>query len=164
MTFLAILRKLCVLAVFGFLAIALAGPILALFSVVLCFALLGFLLWLPFHLLVHGRASNWTPGLEKVRCCARWGGEAAWAACHGVMRVGGQMQSTIRGTASVVGAFLLEMISGALVGVMLAVTCAAPQGVTPHAVALAAAVGGVVGVLVVVSRMRPGHHRVVEQS
>src|SRR5689334_21591119 len=55
-----IVRKVALLTVVGFLVVFLIGPALTLIGVVLPFALVGFLVWLPFRLLVQKRQINWS--------------------------------------------------------------------------------------------------------
>ena len=59
------MRNLLWLALLGFLAVVFSGPVLAVAGVVLSFALIGFLLWLPIHTLVRGRFA-----MQDRRLCA----------------------------------------------------------------------------------------------
>src|SRR5437660_7669120 len=54
-----IVRKIALFTVVGFLAVFLIGPVLTLVGVILPFALVGFLIWLPFRLLVQRREIHW---------------------------------------------------------------------------------------------------------
>jgi hypothetical protein len=82
-----VMRKIAVLALVGFGAIVLSGPILAILSIVLSlgtvvlgFALVGFMIWLPFRILVAGQQV----ALQNVHALghglARAGGQVFWLA------------------------------------------------------------------------------------
>jgi hypothetical protein len=159
-----IVRKVCLLALFGFLAITLAGPILSIVLVILTFALIGFLFWLPIRFLIYGREGALRGGLQGIRAVARRGGRAVGAVWGGTLRVGRELHESLRGTASVIGAVLLEALSGAVVGILLVTTCWPQHAVTPGTVVLAGLLGGLAGVLVVVSRSRRPAESAVESS
>ncbi len=156
-------RKLCLLALFGFVAITLAGPILAVLFVVLSFALVGFLFWLPIQTLVLRKDAGLRAGLEKGREVAHRGLQIAGGVWGGTVRLGRDLHEGLRGTVSFVGAVLLEGLSGALVGVLLVSVCW-PGQAPPTAGGLAALLGALTGVLVVLSRRRPARDALVEQS
>jgi hypothetical protein len=162
--FCQIMRKVCLLAVFGLLAITLAGPILSLFFVVLSFALIGFLFWLPIHLLIYGKDGAVRDSLN--RCCAimRRGGHVTGAVWHGTIHLGRELHEALRGTASVLGAVLLETLSGAVVGLLLAATCWPHQAANGDALGMGASLGALTGLLVVLSRWRRAAEPAVEQS
>jgi hypothetical protein len=160
-----IARKVCLLAVFGLLAITLAGPILSIVLVILSFALIGFLFWLPIRCLIYGREGALRDGLQNIRAVARRGGQAVGAVWHGTLRVGRELHESLRGTASVIGAVLLETLSGAIVGILLATTCWPQQALDPPGtVVLAGLLGALAGVLVVLSRARRAGEPAVERS
>lgn len=149
--FLSLARRVCVLALYGFLAIVLAGPILTVVFTLLSFALVGFVLWLPCHALLHGRRDS----VEKFKAFVRRGGAVLSGACAATVRACREVHATVRGTASFLGSVLLESLSGAVVAVLLVTACWPQQAVTPAAVSLAALFGAAAGVLVVLSRVRP---------
>jgi hypothetical protein len=164
-TFFQMARKICLLAVFGLVAITLAGPVLSILLVVLTFALIGFLFWLPIRFLIYGKEGAMRDGLQKGKALARSGGQAVGAVWHGTLRMGRELHETLRGTASVIGAFLLETLSGAVVGVLLAITCWPQHGQDPPgAVVLAGLLGALAGVLVVIFRSRPAAEAAIESS
>jgi hypothetical protein len=163
-SFLALLRKISALALFGFLAVVLAGPILSVLFVVLTFALIGFVLWLPVHALLRRKDANWREGVERVRDFTQSGLNLLAAVWVGSLRLLSGGHTALRGTASIIGMVLLETVSGAVVGMLLVSTCWPPHSLTPGTVVLAALVGAVLGVLVVVSRARPAEEGVFEQS
>jgi hypothetical protein len=160
--FCQIARKVCLLALFGLVAITLAGPILSLVFVVLTFALIGFLFWLPIHFLIHGKDGAVRGSLEKARAIARHGCRATGAVWHGTMYLGRELHETLRGTASVVGAVLLETLSGAVIGILLVTTCWPQHAVTGDAVGIAGLLGALAGLLVVLSRPRRAGAAAVE--
>jgi hypothetical protein len=152
--FCQVARKVCLLALLGLVAITAAGPILALVSVVLSFALIGLLFWLPIRLLLYGREGAVRDGVEKGKAVARLCGRTAAASWHGTRHLGRHLREALRGSASRVGAVLLETLSGAVVGALLVSTCWPQHAVTPGAVVLAGLIGALAGVLVLVSRSR----------
>jgi len=149
----ALLWKISGLALFGLLAIALAGPILAMLAVVLSFAAIGFVCWLPCQALLRRYGPRWRVGTEQVHQGAQRGADLLAAAWCGGARLACEAPAVLRGGASFVGTILLETLSGALVGILLVSTCW-PQHSLAVALPLAALIGMVVGVLVVVSRPR----------
>ncbi|MCI0458736.1 MAG: hypothetical protein L0Z62_17395 [Gemmataceae bacterium] len=157
-------RKVCAFALFGFLAITLAGPILAVLFTLLTFALIGFLLWLPLHALLRRREGGWREGVQHARCFGQRGLYALGGVWVGTLRVGREMQDALRGTASFVGAVLLEALSGALVGVLVAAACWPPHSLTAGVVVLGGLLGAGAGLLVVLSRRRSAPAPVLEQS
>src|SRR5581483_11290305 len=66
-----ILRKIVLFTILGFLAIILIGPVLTVLGVILPFALVGFLMWLPFRLLVQRKEINWSGLPERAGHAAR---------------------------------------------------------------------------------------------
>ncbi len=159
-----IVRKVFLLALFGLLAITLVGPILSIVLVILSFALIGFLFWLPIRFLIYGREGALRNSWQNVRAVARRGGYAVGAVWYGTLRVGRDLHESLRGTASVIGAVLLETLSGAIVGILLVTTCWPQHALTPGAVVLAGLLGALAGVLVVISRARRPGEPAVERS
>jgi uncharacterized membrane protein len=60
------IRKVALFTVMGFLVVFLIGPVLTLVGMVLPFALVGFLVWLPYRLLVQKQQINWSGLPEKA--------------------------------------------------------------------------------------------------
>src|SRR5438132_1040869 len=60
------IRKVALFTLVGFLAVFLIGPVLTVLGLVLPFALVGFLVWLPFRLLVQKREINWSGLPQKA--------------------------------------------------------------------------------------------------
>jgi hypothetical protein len=177
------LRLVSYLALVGVLALLLLVPVLAIvvttlalvlagLAIMLPFALLGALVWLPYEVFLHNRHVAWEKLTAKTRtlgrwlrdvplrgcvdCCA-WGGRTvrvlapkAGRAASRVVEVGSAGVAKVIPVARRVGAISLETLGGAAVGVIL-VTLTHSGEVTP-AFGLrlfAGAVGGaVVGTIV----------------
>jgi hypothetical protein len=132
-------KLLCKWTVLGFLTVLLFGPLMGLLATVLPFALLGFAIWAPVHILMHGRRSPAWQILARTRAV----GERAAAAvryCGGPLRL-----------------FALEVLSGAALGallVLLTATDASPKG--PE-IAAGLGLGAAVGFLVVLAGLKARH-------
>ena len=61
-----IIRKVALFTCVGFLVVFLIGPVLTLVGVILPFALVGFLVWLPFRLVIQKKEINWSGLPEKA--------------------------------------------------------------------------------------------------
>jgi hypothetical protein len=166
-----VLRKVLFLTLFGFLALILAGPVIAVFSVVLSlilsllavmlpFFLFGLILWLPFQAFVLGQKVEW----DKIGASAKAlvsGLLGAFGrtfrggvyAVRGIGRaVGGVARFTSRavgGTVRVLGTVLLCAVLGALAGGVLGVVGGMmhddPDYRTPVGLAVGAGVGAIFG-------------------
>jgi len=154
------LRKLGLFALFGFLAIVLAGPLLGILAVMLTFALIGFLIWLPLYTLFAGNRAGWRHCLGHVR----WSWQQAFHLCHRTFRTIATLEhrfrDRIRGTASLLAALVVESGCGALVGGFLVYLLEGEHRFPPVAVVTGALVGALVGMLVVVSRRRSAPEQV----
>src|SRR5260370_26415633 len=106
------LRKLGLFALFGFLAIILAGPLLGILAVILTFALIGFLIWLPVYTLFAGNRAGWRHCLAH----ARWSWRQACHLCRGTFQAIAALErgfrERVRGTASLLGALAVESCCG----------------------------------------------------
>ncbi len=141
--------KLLFLAFLGFAAIVLAGPLLALISLVLTLALIGVLIWVPIQFLTRNGLlpNSQHPGAsDPSRDC-----HIAFADAK---RKFGQLQQSVRvGLARMVTA-LIEIVSGMTVGVLL-VYVGQPDGqYRPSAFVAAAFIGGIVGVFTAAARLK----------
>ena len=120
-----IVRKVGLLTLLGFLIVFLIGPALTLLGVLLPFALVGFLVWLPFRLFVQKRDVNWS----------------------GIPRKAGQTIRTVLTLPIRVGAFILSAFTGLLrlvggvIGYALRIILPAVAGA--FLFALLGAIGGV---------------------
>jgi hypothetical protein len=162
--FLGLARKVCFFALFGFLAIALTGPILAALSLVLSFALVGFVLWLPVHALLRRNGKGWRTGVAQLQGIARRGGRILAGVWSGTLHLARDAHAALRGTASFLGAVLLESLSGALVAVLLVSTAWPPHNLAPGTLVLAGLAGAAVGLLVVLARRGAASEPVASQS
>jgi hypothetical protein len=61
-----IVRKVAIFTAVGFLVVFLIGPVLTVLGLILPFALVGFLVWLPIRLLVQRKEINWSGLPEKT--------------------------------------------------------------------------------------------------
>jgi hypothetical protein len=176
------LRTVGFLAIMGFASIVLMGPVigvlsalfavfcvvlsvlLTVFTVVFTFALIGFCFWLPIRLICAGKTPPWRDvgtkakhlGLALWRFLCWYSGETWRLACW--LRTKGKLYwrpawSGICRAAWVISSVLLEVISGALVGGMLA-WVAGNQAVTP-ALAIGAGLGALLGFFVALLRTQP---------
>jgi hypothetical protein len=176
------LRTVGFLAVMGLLAIILVGPVigvlsalfavfcvvlsllLSVFSLVFTLALIGFCVWLPIRLLCAGKVPAWKDIAVKAKHLGlslwrllRWYWAGTWRlACW--VRTKGKLYwqpawSSISRGAWVISSVLVEAVSGAVVGAMLA-WVASNQSVTP-ALGLGAGLGALLGIFVALLRMEP---------
>lgn len=161
-------RKLGVLTLLGFLIVFLIGPVLTVLGVILPFALVGFLVWLPFRLFVQKREVNWS-GLPRNS------GQAIRAVLTLPLRIGRFILSAIIGllrlVAGAVG-YALRIIIPAVLGAFLFAVLGAIGGVAhqdaefriPAAALIGAGIGALYGAFrtraepkVIVLRAAPRH-------
>jgi hypothetical protein len=144
-----IVRKVGFLTLLGFLIVFLIGPVLTLLGVILPFALVGFLVWLPFRLFVQKREVNWS-GLP------RRAGQVIRTVLTIPLRVGGFIVSAIVGLLRLVGSvigYALRITIPALAGALLFALLGAIGGVThqdaefriPAAALIGAGIGALYG-------------------
>jgi hypothetical protein len=186
----SVLRTIGFLALMGFLAILLAGPLLgiasalfallcvvlslvfSIFTVVLAFALVGFIFWVPLRLIWPGRRHAW----EDIGCKGRSlclsllclakeslavsGKLLHWARPRGQQLWRGTV-TRVRQHVAFVGQLLLEMASGALLGGLVGLVIADSRGLqtfTPHSlipVPVGAVLGCLLGFFIAIGRTRP---------
>jgi hypothetical protein len=154
LSFLSLAKKLTLMALIGFLVITLVGPVVALVSLLVPFALIGYAVWWTCRWWVGGR-----PGLKERLDQGKEWGEKAW---HGAHEVGARamcrvrdMGAEARTKANFVGALLVEATSGVLVGVFLVLLGNPGQSMPEATVCAAGTLGGFIGVLAALGR-RPG--------
>jgi hypothetical protein len=148
--------KLGLFALFGFGAVILAGPLLAMLAVVMAFALVGFLFWLPLHALLRGpRPGGWQPCRDHF--LAHW--RHLKGHCRGTAQAlqawGRDLPERVRHTVAVAAAVVLEMASGAVVGGLFVYLSEREHVFPPLTIVTGVLVGALVGLLVVLSRPRP---------
>ncbi len=161
-----VVRKIAFLALIGFGVIVLSGPIIAVLSVVLSFALvlagfavIGLLVWVPFRMLTAGRRAT----VENLRELGRGVGRTALQAGGGVARVlaipwrlgeqvfGGVVRLTwgtarlAWTTARVLTELSLVTVTGVLAGVAMGLWSGTPGDGFAAGLAFNAAVGGLIG-------------------
>jgi hypothetical protein len=165
----ALLGKLIFLTVLGFVAVVVSGPVLAILSVflslafvLLSFAFVGFLVWLPFHVLLVGRET----AFQNLRGM----GQAVGGAMAGLGRMSGgvlgflpRLCYTLRDLLVAVLGFVLRLIGGtirlalttavvALFGVFVGVAFGVVNGTTHGnlevAVPMFGAIGGLIAAVV----------------
>jgi hypothetical protein len=159
------------LVLIGFLTLLFIGPIIALvtaaislavtvFSVFLPFALIGLLVWVPYHLFTHGGEATWQRTCEL----AHGAKDAALAVprrlCGGawsrVCTLGSAARDFNRAALRVLGIFLLEAVCGALIGGLLGFLAAADlPGRREWYILAGAGFGLAVGAIVAISRLKP---------
>jgi hypothetical protein len=138
-----LVRNVLLLAVLGFIAVQLAKPLLTVALMVLAFALVGFLLWLPIHSLVFGRQAPVRQGLDQGQALSR-------RALTG-LRIG---WARVAGWAVALAPAALEIVSGAVLGSLL-VWAHIGQRAETESLGFGALAGAAVGGLVVLARRRP---------
>jgi hypothetical protein len=158
------LRKLCLLSLFGFLAITLAGPVLAVLAIIVSFALIGFLFSLPLIALCAGKRAGWKR--IQAHALARWHqAHCVWQRAGRAMELyGSDLGERVRSTASLIAAVLVETVSGAVVGGFLVYLSQREYHFSVLAVISGAVVGALVGLLVVLSHRRAVHARLCRQA
>jgi hypothetical protein len=115
-------RKAAIITLVGFLAVFLAGPVLTVAGVLLPFALVGLLVWIPFRGIVLWRQGGW----EAVQAATHKGfgrvlAVPAWilaTAFGGVKWVVGSAFSLVGFTLGLILPTLLGGIGGAILGFM----------------------------------------------
>jgi hypothetical protein len=142
-------RKVALLTLLGFLAVFLIGPVLTVLGVMLPFALVGLLVWLPFRLFVQRREINWSGLPEKA-------GQMLRTVLAIPVRIVGFVLSAIAALLRLVGSviglglrILLPAVAGALLfGVLGAIGGATHQDAEfriPAAVLIGAGIGALYG-------------------
>jgi hypothetical protein len=142
-----IVRKMALLTLVGFLVVFLIGPVITVIGIVLPFALVGFLVWLPFRVFIQRKQINWSGLPEKA-------GRAVRTVLMFPVRVVAFIVSAVLGLLRLVGGvlgFALRILIPAIAGALLFAVLGAIGGVT-HAdaefrVPAAALIGAAIGAL-----------------
>jgi hypothetical protein len=159
-----VIRKLLFLALFGFLAVILAGPVLAILSIlasliisvvaiVLPFALIGLLVWLPFQALVLGRQIHWHKIGQAGGVLFRGAFHALGQVVGGGFRLLGAIGSKVKAVALFFSRIVLDVVGGALVGGVLGVIGGQLHGDVEGRVPVAMLIGAGVGVVIALARL-----------
>jgi len=149
-----LLRNLVWLALLGFMAVVFAGPVVSAVALILAFALVGFLLWLPLHTLVLGRRAPLRHSFDCGRSASVRVLVGLGAGCRLADQMRRRLGEVIWGLASVAGPMLLEVTSGMVLGGLLVWAYEGPKE-DSEAMPLGIFAGMIAGVLVVWSRRRP---------
>lgn len=125
---LAFLRKLICLALLGFVVVMVSGPLFAVLGILIGFAMIGLLVWVPMRCMGFGRPIEWHRVREVGKKC--WGPVAG-----GCNRLGGELLihgqpylERVRETGRFLARLAREMMSGAVVGAMLGLIPALHHG------------------------------------
>jgi hypothetical protein len=177
------LRTISFLAVLGLLALFLAGPLLgivliflgiagtvfvlllSLLAIALVFAVLGYAVWVPLRLVCPGKSSVWLDIRSKGKhlCLSLWQLSAwyfgamlrclAWAR-HKFKCLGRSTWEASYQYAWLVSRFMVELVSGALLGGMLAWIGTGQDSPFSGTVALGIALGALLGLLIASYKLR----------
>ena len=161
-----IVRKVALLTVIGFLVVFLVGPVLTLLGVILPFALVGLLVWLPFRLFVQRKEINWSSLPKKAGQTVRAVlGIPVWLVRTVLaipLRLGAFIVAAIAGLFRLVGRLLglgLRILIPALAGAFIFALLGAIGGVTHQdaefRVPAAAFIGAGIGALYGAFRTKP---------
>jgi hypothetical protein len=164
-----VVRKFAFCALIGFLVILLLGPAVALVSVLFSFAvvaltallplvLVGLLVSIPVRCLRRQKLVSWPGVCTKTRavCQTAVAGpmRTGVRVCHGALQTGHRARAKCQGMMHLLGGILAEMISGALVGVLLGGLMALQTEHLTESVLASAGIGAGLGILVGASRLR----------
>jgi hypothetical protein len=154
------LRKLFIVVSIGFVAIVLAGPVLAILAVMVSLALVGFLLWLPFY----GLWAGWMPSLAKARACWQPKYDRLWRTARSfVSDSGHEVLERVHGTVRMAVTAISEVLSGAVVVGFVVHLSQREHSFPPGAEATGALVGACLGMLVALSHWRATQKRTCGQ-
>jgi hypothetical protein len=156
------LRKLSFLTFFGFVVVMVAGPVLAVLGLLISFAIIGLLVWVPLTFLGFGRPIEWHQVREVSHKC--WGAVAI--NCNrlggGIIAHGQLCFERARETGRYIARVCRETMSGILVGAMLGLIPAAEEKAAP--ILLGACLGAFVGAMVGLSSREPARETVQPHS
>ena len=114
-----ILRKAAIITLIGFLAITLAGPLLTIAGVLLPFAAVGLLVWIPFKGIMMWKQGGWTAlGGSVKRGLGRVVAAPVWLLARAFGAVGWVLSSVLGLVGFVLG-LILPVILGAVGGGVL---------------------------------------------
>lgn len=164
------LRTFGSLVLLGFLTLVLAPPVLGILTALLSvsvalttaflpLALIGLLVWVPYQLMTHGGEQTWQRTRDLVRGIVattlgvplRMAGGTWVRACA----VGQSVREFNRQAFRFVGVFLLEALSGALVGLLVAFLVAPDNSMSAGPAFLCAGIGAFLGAVVAVTHFKP---------
>src|SRR5713101_5481319 len=149
-----VLRKVFIFTLVGFLVVVLAGPLLTVLGVLLPFALVGFLVWLPFQGFRLWRQGGW-PSIRHAfgRAVRTVFAIPVWL----ISRVAGGALWLVRGVFGLIG-FVLGIAFPTVAGAFLGAVLGLIGGVEHHdaevRIPAGAAIGGGIGFLAGATRSR----------
>jgi hypothetical protein len=154
-------RKVALITVLGFLVVVLSGPVLTMLGVLLPFALVGLLVWVPYRLFLEARQG----GMPAV---GRTAGQAIrtvvavpfWAIGRLLALIG----FVVRGTFGLIGIILgltIRVGAGAGIGAILGVIGSLEYHDPQVRVPAGALIGAAVGLLAWALRSRPARPQVI---
>jgi hypothetical protein len=159
-----VVRKVAGITLLGFLVVILIGPILTVLGVVLPFALVGLLVYIPYRMLVAGKQGGWPAVRETGRKALRtaaafpiWLGERMVAFSSFVVRTAFRLVGTMVGLVFAVGA-------GAAIGATLGLIGGMEYHDAEMRVPAGALIGASVGFIVMVMRSKPSRVKLVRPA
>lgn len=161
-----IVRKVALLTIVGFLVVFLIGPVLTLLGLILPFALVGFVVWLPFRLLVQKKEVNWSGLPEKAgRTVRAVLGFPVWLVRTVLaipIRLGSYVVAAVIGLLRLAGGLLglalrilIPAVAGALIFALLGAIGGATHQDAEFRVPAAALMGAGIGALYGAFRTKP---------
>ncbi|HEV3085537.1 MAG TPA: hypothetical protein VGY66_37635 [Gemmataceae bacterium] len=149
-----ILRKAAIITLVGFLVITLAGPLLTIAGVLLPFALVGLLVWIPFRGIMMWKQGGWSAVGDTVkRGLGRMVAIPAWI----VARAFGAVAFVLGSAFSLVGfvlGLILPVLLGTVGGAVLGLIGGMEHQDADFRVPAGALIGAVVGLLAGALRSR----------
>lgn len=159
----SVVRKIAFFTLIGAGVVFLGGPVigvvavvLSLFiaavSIILPFAIVGFLVWLPFHILAHGPHETWKDAGKNGKALGeafvlrpmRWCGRS----CRQMAVAGENFAEGCRATGSFLARHVFEPACGCLVGTLTGAAVGMENGHLSWSIGGGAAFGALVGLAV----------------
>jgi hypothetical protein len=142
-----IIRKAALITLIGFLVIMLAGPVLSLLGVLLPFALVGLLVWIPFRLFVIGRQGGWTAVRQTTGRVLRTALAVPGRIVARVLRAAGWVLGLVFGLIGFVLRLALPTVAGVILGGALGVIGGIEHNDVVFRAPAGALIGGGIGLL-----------------
>jgi hypothetical protein len=163
-----LIRRIGFFALIGFAVLFLSAPVIAVISAVLSlilavltlvvpFALIGLLVWIPLRGFSKGAGAAWKDlhlTGEMVRGTVNAALHLSTHVTGRMIRFGNTLREILQEKASFIGAVLLEILCGALVGAVLGALPGLPYQPNYVVIACCTAIGAMLGILVAISRVR----------